>query len=238
MSARSRASIWECTRRGAANEPPPSARCEPSRVVHHRHEGPARVLVRRARPAAEGAVLDARREGAYHGFVELAARQLRRLRADAREQQDIEFGREPRRNGPAATSAPGTMQHVAFHVDSLEEILAMRDRLRTRGRPGARADRPRVHPVDLLRRAGGLEPRDLLRHRHRWRSLDRPGSRRLVWHHRSRARSAEGASRVRADRGTRAAADASASEQCPRRRASCVAHPSHGPHRRAKCGSG
>lgn len=33
----------------------------------------------------------------------------------------------------AGASAPGTMQHVAFNVDSVEELLAMRDRIRSRG---------------------------------------------------------------------------------------------------------
>lgn len=33
----------------------------------------------------------------------------------------------------AAPSAPGTMQHVAFNVDSLDELLAVRDRIRDRG---------------------------------------------------------------------------------------------------------
>jgi catechol 2,3-dioxygenase-like lactoylglutathione lyase family enzyme len=34
---------------------------------------------------------------------------------------------------PAAPSAPGTMQHVAFNVDTLEDLLALRDRIRSRG---------------------------------------------------------------------------------------------------------
>lgn len=33
----------------------------------------------------------------------------------------------------AGPSAPGTMQHVAFNVGSLDELLAMRDRIRDRG---------------------------------------------------------------------------------------------------------
>lgn len=36
---------------------------------------------------------------------------------------------------PGAPSAPGTMQHVAFNVDSEAELLAMRDRIRSRGVP-------------------------------------------------------------------------------------------------------
>ena len=33
----------------------------------------------------------------------------------------------------AGTSAAGTMQHVAFNVDSLDDLLALRDRIRSRG---------------------------------------------------------------------------------------------------------
>ena len=33
----------------------------------------------------------------------------------------------------AGTSAPGTMQHVAFNVDTHDELLAMRDRIRSKG---------------------------------------------------------------------------------------------------------
>jgi catechol 2,3-dioxygenase-like lactoylglutathione lyase family enzyme len=34
---------------------------------------------------------------------------------------------------PAGVTAPGTMQHVAFNVDGIEDLLAMRDRIRNRG---------------------------------------------------------------------------------------------------------
>jgi catechol 2,3-dioxygenase-like lactoylglutathione lyase family enzyme len=34
---------------------------------------------------------------------------------------------------PAAPSAPGTMQHLAFNVDDEDELLALRDRIRDRG---------------------------------------------------------------------------------------------------------
>ena len=36
---------------------------------------------------------------------------------------------------PAGTSAPGTMQHLALKVADMDEMLAMRDRLRRRGIP-------------------------------------------------------------------------------------------------------
>lgn len=34
---------------------------------------------------------------------------------------------------PSGTSAPGTMQHIALRVDTEEELLAMRDRIRSHG---------------------------------------------------------------------------------------------------------
>lgn len=34
---------------------------------------------------------------------------------------------------PSGTSAPGTLQHIAFRVDTEEELLFMRDRIRSRG---------------------------------------------------------------------------------------------------------
>jgi hypothetical protein len=34
---------------------------------------------------------------------------------------------------PAGSCAPGTMQHVALNVESEADLLAMRDRIRSRG---------------------------------------------------------------------------------------------------------
>ena len=44
----------------------------------------------------------------------------------------IELGKSHAGNG-ALPSAPGTLQHLAFRVDSDEELLAMRDRVRSHG---------------------------------------------------------------------------------------------------------
>ena len=44
----------------------------------------------------------------------------------------IELGKTHSGTG-AAPSAPGTMQHLAFNVDSEEDMLAIRDRIRTKG---------------------------------------------------------------------------------------------------------
>jgi catechol 2,3-dioxygenase-like lactoylglutathione lyase family enzyme len=44
----------------------------------------------------------------------------------------IEVGKTHAGSG-AGNSAPGTMQHLAFKVDSRDDLLAMRDRIRTKG---------------------------------------------------------------------------------------------------------
>jgi catechol 2,3-dioxygenase-like lactoylglutathione lyase family enzyme len=44
----------------------------------------------------------------------------------------VEIGKTHAGNG-ALPSAPGTMQHLAFRVDSESDLLAMRDRIRSRG---------------------------------------------------------------------------------------------------------
>lgn len=44
----------------------------------------------------------------------------------------IELGRTHAGSG-AGNSAPGTVQHIAFRVDSRDALLAMRDRIRSRG---------------------------------------------------------------------------------------------------------
>jgi len=45
---------------------------------------------------------------------------------------EIEYGRTHAGNG-ASPSAPGTLQHLALKVDRDEELLALRDRIRSRG---------------------------------------------------------------------------------------------------------
>ncbi|MEZ5250301.1 MAG: VOC family protein [Ilumatobacteraceae bacterium] len=107
--------------------------------VHHlaiatRHEGADRVLHRRARRRAEGPVLDARRR-----------EHLSRLRR-AEPQCYIAFQQHPDNPADAqigvthagnagGTVTAGTMQHLALNVDSLDELYAMRDRIRSRGVP-------------------------------------------------------------------------------------------------------
>lgn len=70
--------------------------------------------------------------GAYHGFVELAPDSYVAFVQHPDNAKDIEFG-VSHADGPGGDVRGGTMQHVAFHVDTFDELLAMRDRLRTKG---------------------------------------------------------------------------------------------------------
>ena len=72
-------------------------------------------------------------EGAWHGFLKL------------NDHSYVAFVQTPdiakidrvlgatHSGSPGSPSAGGTMQHLAFNVDSLEELLAFRDRIRSRG---------------------------------------------------------------------------------------------------------
>lgn len=72
-------------------------------------------------------------EGAWHGFMRL------------HDQSYLAFVEMPQNSDAAATigashagwpggaSAGGTMQHVSFNVDTLDDLLAVRDRIRDRG---------------------------------------------------------------------------------------------------------
>ena len=72
-------------------------------------------------------------DGTFHGFVRLndhsyvAFVQNERIR-DIEPQLGVSHAANP-----GSPSAPGTMQHVAFNVDSDADLLAMRDRIRSRG---------------------------------------------------------------------------------------------------------
>lgn len=71
-------------------------------------------------------------KGAYHGFVELAPDSYVAFVQHPENSKDMEFG-VSHADGPGGDIRGGTMQHVAFHVDTLAEVLAMRDRVRSRG---------------------------------------------------------------------------------------------------------
>jgi len=72
-------------------------------------------------------------EGAWHGFVKLNDH------SSIAFVQTPEIAKIERQLGvshsgsPGAASAGGTMQHLAFNVDTFDELLAMRDRIRSRG---------------------------------------------------------------------------------------------------------
>src|SRR3546814_15107863 len=72
-------------------------------------------------------------EGAGHGFVQLdESAFLAFCQVPGVEQVESTVGVTHAGTG-AGVSAPGTMQHLAMKVGSEEELLALRDRLRTNG---------------------------------------------------------------------------------------------------------
>jgi catechol 2,3-dioxygenase-like lactoylglutathione lyase family enzyme len=72
-------------------------------------------------------------EGTFHGFVQLNDHSyVAFVHNPAIAAVEPELGVSHAAN-PGAPSAPGTMQHVAFNVDSEAELLALRDRIRSRG---------------------------------------------------------------------------------------------------------
>lgn len=71
-------------------------------------------------------------EGAYHGFVELSPDSYVAFVQHPDNRSEIEFG-VSHADGPGGDVRAGTMQHVAFHVDTLEQVLEMRDRIRSKG---------------------------------------------------------------------------------------------------------
>ena len=70
-------------------------------------------------------------EGTYHGFVELAPDSYVAFVQHPDNGKEVEFG-VSHAEGAGGAVRGGTMQHVAFHVDTLDEVLGMRDRLRSR----------------------------------------------------------------------------------------------------------
>jgi catechol 2,3-dioxygenase-like lactoylglutathione lyase family enzyme len=72
-------------------------------------------------------------EGAWHGFLKLNDHSyLAFVQTPDVAGIDPVVGVSHAAN-PGAPSAAGTMQHVAFNVDSMDQLLAMRDRIRSRG---------------------------------------------------------------------------------------------------------
>lgn len=71
-------------------------------------------------------------EGAYHGFVELSPDSYVAFVQHPDNGKEIEFGIS-HADGPGGDVRGGAMQHVAFHIGDLDQLLEMRDRIRSRG---------------------------------------------------------------------------------------------------------
>jgi hypothetical protein len=71
--------------------------------------------------------------GGWHGFCRLNDHcSVAFVQLPANSELEPEIGLSHAGTG-AGSSAPGTMQHVAFNVDTVEQLMAMRDRIRSRG---------------------------------------------------------------------------------------------------------
>ncbi|MCB1690466.1 MAG: VOC family protein [Halioglobus sp.] len=73
-------------------------------------------------------------EGAWHGFMRLGEGAVAFVFTEQNPELETTIGHTHPGNAGGA-SAPGTLQHLALNVDTHEEMLAMRDRIRSRGIP-------------------------------------------------------------------------------------------------------
>ncbi|MBF2754063.1 MAG: VOC family protein [Gammaproteobacteria bacterium AqS3] len=71
-------------------------------------------------------------KGAWHAFMEMGDESFAFAYVPGNEKVDIEYGVTHAGSG-AGVSAPGSMQHIAFNVDTPDDLMAMRDRIRSRG---------------------------------------------------------------------------------------------------------
>ena len=71
---------------------------------------------------------------AWHAFMKLGDASFSFVFLPGNAQQKTTIGHTHAGNG-AGTSAPGTMQHIALNVDTMDDLLFMRDRIRSRGVP-------------------------------------------------------------------------------------------------------
>ena len=71
-------------------------------------------------------------EGCYHGFAELSANSHIAFVQHPENAQEIQWGVTHAGNGGEPVTR-GVMQHVAFNVDTFEELLQLRDRIRSHG---------------------------------------------------------------------------------------------------------
>ncbi len=73
-------------------------------------------------------------ENAWHGFMRLGTEAVAFVFVPENVGQSVEIGHTHPGNG-GGPSAPGTLQHLALNVDTQSDLLAMRDRIRSRGIP-------------------------------------------------------------------------------------------------------
>ena len=74
-------------------------------------------------------------DGGWHGFCRLNDHcSIAFVHLDGNKDAARVIGQTHAANG-AGASAGGTMQHLAFKVDTEEELIAMRDRIRSYGHP-------------------------------------------------------------------------------------------------------
>ncbi|WP_159819159.1 VOC family protein [Colwellia sp. 20A7] len=73
-------------------------------------------------------------EGAWHGFMRLGASAVAFVFLPENVKKETTIGLTHAGIG-SGSSAPGTLQHLAFNVDTEKEMLALRDRIRSRGVP-------------------------------------------------------------------------------------------------------
>ena len=71
---------------------------------------------------------------AWHAFLEMGDASFSFVFIPGNEEKETVMGQTHAGTG-AGSSAPGTMQHIALNVDTMEELLTMRDRIRSRGVP-------------------------------------------------------------------------------------------------------
>jgi len=71
-------------------------------------------------------------ENTFHGFVELAGDSYIALVQHPDNPKDIDWGVTHAGN-PGAPVTAGTTQHIALNVDTLDEVYAMRNRIRSNG---------------------------------------------------------------------------------------------------------
>jgi len=71
-------------------------------------------------------------DGCVHGFVEMSEESYIAFVQHPENPTDIQYGITHAGN-PGGAATGGAMQHLALHVDTLDEVLAMRDRIRSHG---------------------------------------------------------------------------------------------------------